>query len=250
MIAPPTPSIGYLIYKDDADGKLYALYQDGTKTQLAPASASGGGLQPLTAPISGNFSQKNFNVGSGVTSFQFNNVTGSTSITLSQNDPSNTGNFIAIDKAVIASKSFTLSVGFVLAVGGSAASNGAGLWLSDGGGTPNSLMYGWQGNTNTAQGLFADTFSSFLVSSAGAGIMHTNACFSPGPLTWVRIVEDASHRTYFVSSDGINWGQVFQETVTNHFTTTRYGFMLFPNGVSSGSPNAMATMYSFSETTP
>ena len=126
-----------------------------------------------------------------------------------------------------------------------------GLYLSDGGGGPNIIIFGFQAGTGApANGviLTAFTFSNFT--TFGAVVFQAGPPEGFGPLLWLRIVEDASHRTYFTSSDGINFAQVFQEAVTAHFTTARYGFGLGLQAASAVNADAMETLYSFAEHNP
>jgi hypothetical protein len=199
-------------------------------------------IQPLVAPIPSQFTQRNFNVGSGVTTTQTDNgvsVSSAPSITVVQDDPSATFNIAGIDKSKIAS-TFTVTMGFTAATLGQ---NLGGLWLNDGGSPPNSIYFGIQGGSN---GLRASEFSDY-VTYAGDRISPSQFVWW-GPLIWVRIKETASARNYYVSGDGINWLQILTESNTALFTTSRYGMMMQNRG--SGSGNIMVTMYSFQETTP
>lgn len=253
------PSVAGAVQAYDANGNPIQVAPGATGTVLTSngttstpsfqAAAGGGGfIQTLVAPVSGNFTAQNFNTGSGVTTTQFNNSTPVTSISLIQHDPNNTGNIVAIDKTAIAA-TFTLSVGFILAPAGGSTSNGGGLWLSNGASPPGNILFGWQGNTNTGQGLVAFYFTSFLTSSLTTTIFHTDTHFSP-PIIWVRIKETVATRFFYVSSDGANWMQVYQEPVATHFVTSRYGFQIFDSGTSTNAPDGMATLYSFQETNP
>lgn len=244
MIAPQPPSTGYLVYKDDADGHLYALYTDGTKTQLAPASAGGGGfIQTLTAPVSGNFTQKNFNVGAGVVSTQVNNSTPVTSITIKQHDTS-TNNMIALVKAKLAS-TFTITIGFSCA-GASSSNYIAGLYLDDGGAGPNIIHWTpTQPGFGTRISVYSNftNFSSDIVSNSGQMAVV-------GPLVWYRIQETNANRIYSVSSDNITYSQVFSEANNAHFTTSNYGFAVANRTGSSSAAECQMTVYSFVESNP
>ena len=106
-------------------------------------------FQTLTPPAHASFTAQNFNTGAGVTTTQTNNTyPPATSITLDQHDPSATKNIVALDKAVISSKSFTLTEAFSMAP--SAGTNTAyGLYLSDGGSRPNIILFGMQAGQTT-----------------------------------------------------------------------------------------------------
>jgi hypothetical protein len=213
-------------------------------SEIAPSSGGGGGfIQTLTAPVAANFTALNFNTGSGVATTQTNNSSPVTSITLLQHDPNNTQNIAALAKNTIAA-TFTLTEAFSIASG---SPNGiAGLWLSDGGSPPNNIIFGYQ--TGTC-GMRIPLFSNY--SSFSADVIN---CLNPfGPqlaLIWLQVQETASARVYRVSSDGINFAQLFTESNTAHFTTSQYGFASEPRASSATQMETEMTLYSFKETNP
>jgi len=230
------------VLSTNGGGGTYAL--DLFPSEIKAASAGGGFIQTLTAPSSGSFTARNFNVGAGVTTTQVNNSSPVTSITLKQHDPSNTQNIVAISKNVIAA-TFTVTEAISLATCGPSNTCESGLWLSDGGAGPNNLMFGY---TN-AFGIAITFFSNFTTNSSV--IQRFNTAFIGGsPLLWLRIQETASARIYSMSSDGITFAQFYTESNTAHFTTAQYGFMVQDIGSSAASPDIVATLYSFAESNP
>jgi hypothetical protein len=93
--------------------------------------------------------------------------------------------------------------------------------------------------------LRSSKFGAF--SSFGGDLVNTTYGFC-APALFLRIVEDASNRTYFLSADFKNWIQIAQEAVTTYITTTQYGFYARGTGASTCQQNA--TVLSWSETTP
>jgi hypothetical protein len=211
---------------------------------LASVPPSSGFIQNLTAPVAANFTQQNFNVGSGVVTTQANNTSPVTSISLKQHDPSNTQNMVALDKAKLAA-TFTITAGLSMCPSGFSNQSLVGLWLSDGGAGPNNLFLCRQSNV----GLRIPVFTSFTAFS-GDVIQAFNTDISGSPLMWFRIQETASARIYSLSTDGVLFVQVFTESNTAHFTTARYGFAVSNRSAGANAPDAMATLYSFSESTP
>lgn len=207
-------------------------------------------FQTLTAPSSGSFTAQNFNTGAGVTTTQTNNSSPVTSITLDQHDPDATKNIAALDKAVIASKSFTLTEAFSVAPSSGTNAEYC-LYLSDGGSPPNIIIYGLQsGSGAPANGVILTAFTFTNFTTFGAVVFQAGPPSGFGPLLWLRIVEDAAHRSYLASSDGINFAQIFQEAVGAHFTTARYGFGLGLQSANAVNADAMETLYSFAEHNP
>lgn len=194
-------------------------------------------FQPINPPIAANFSNVNFNTGSGVTTTSADNTSPTSSITLCQNDPNNTLEIAAIAKSKINSL-FTVTIGITFH-----SNTGAsliGLWLSDG---TNNAFFGV--NTSSPGGLLATFFSNYSGSFVANDIGVAN-CQPFGPLLWLRVQETSSNRLYFLSPDGINFFQVGSTSNTNHFTTSKYGFGIDNRNAGLG----MVTCYSFTETTP
>jgi len=208
------------------------------------ASVANPFIQALTAPVAANFSQKNFNVGSGVVSTQQNLSSPVQAITLIQHDPNATNNAIALAKAKI-NALFTVTIAFTIRT--PPGTNGCGgLWLSDGSGGPNIIWW------TVSQGGFGErvsTYSSFTAFSADL-IAPIHDPLTLGPLVWMRIQETASARIYSVSSDGVNWAQIRTESNVAQMTTAQYGWAIANRTASSSAPDAMMTVYHFTETTP
>ena len=206
----------------------------------ASGGGAGGFIQPLTAPVSANFSQLNFNNGTGVVTTQVNNSTPVTSITLNQLDPNSTQETAAIVKNKIAA-TFTVTVGF----SDLSSSNAGlvGLFLYDG--SSNNLFWGYQSQASLRGPVFSDlagTFSTDAVGQYSAAVA--------GPLAWFRIQETASARNYLLSSDGINFFQVATESNTAHFTTAQYGWAVQSRSGGPAGTQMGITVYSFTETNP
>jgi hypothetical protein len=208
-------------------------------TQIGASSAGGGGfIQTFTPPVAANFTQVNYSTGSGVVTTQTNNTTPVTSITVLQHDPNATGQTAALLKNKLAA-TFTITLAFTQAAAGTGL---AGLAIYDG---STNLIFMCQ---QTASG-----FRVPEISLAGSFVGDVTPIAVAGPLAlldWVRIQETASARNYYVSSDGINWAQYFSESNTAHFTTTQYGFAVESRTSSTTNPDAMGTLYSFTETNP
>ena len=210
-------------------------------TQYGISGSSGGGfIQPLTAPIAANFSQVNFNMGSGVVSTQVNNSTPVTSITINQNDPNGLNEIAALAKSPI-NAAFTITLGMSYLGGGTPCVGG--MWLYDG--SSNNILFGVE---NDMVGFtIAQVYSN--LQGAFVGNVYAANAIGLGPLLWFRIQETASARNYSLSSDGTNFYQVATESNTAHFTTTKYGFMSECRSPSDGTYSTI-TVYSFTETTP
>jgi hypothetical protein len=213
-------------------------------SEIKGASGGGGFIQTLNAPASGSFTARNFNVGTNVVTTQVNNSSPVTSITLLQHDPNGTNNMAALSKNVIAA-TFTVSIAISMGLCGTNNNCQTGLWLSDGGGGPNNLMFGF---TN-GFGIAITVFSNFTTNSS---VVQRFSTQFPGgiPLLWLRIQETASNRIYSTSSDGVTWAQFFSEGNTAHFTTAQYGFVVQNLTASAAAPDFVATWYSFSESNP
>lgn len=69
-----------------------------------------------------------------------------------------------------------------------------------------------------------------------------------GSITWIRIVEDGVNRTFYTSTDHINWNQVFQEASATFLTPNQIGFGVSQNVGSTGTTNM--TVFSYLQTTP
>lgn len=209
-------------------------------TQLFADHPGGGGfIQPITAPVSGNFSALNFNVGTGVVTTQTNNSS-PTFITLQQADPSGTGNTAAIEKAII-NADFTVTVAISL-MGRTGKGSLAGLWLGDG--STNGIFFGIYNQND----LFIYAITS-LTNSFGGATSVLNEGFTQvaiGPLLWLRIQETASARNYYLSCDGATFFLLFTESNTAHITTANYGIA----AVNQSAATSQVSMYSFVETTP
>jgi len=235
-------------------GQGVALYIPGAPVTSVNGNTGAVTVQPffqtLGAPIAATFTQQNFNTGSGVTTTQSNNTSPVISMTLDQHDPNATKNIVALDKAVIASESFTLTEALSIAPG--AGTNAEyGLYLSDGGSPPNIIIFGMQaGSGAPASGVILVAFTFTTFTAFGTTVFQAGPPSGFGPLLWLRVVETATTRSYQTSSDGINFAQVFSESVTAHFTTARYGFGLGLQAANAVNADAMGTLYSFNATTP
>lgn len=218
----------------------------GGVTEVAIAGGGGGGgfIQPLTAPVSGDFTPLNFNTGTGVTTVQQNNSSPVPSISLLQNDPSLTGQMAVLAQPKgNALFTFTIAFSFATYIDDSAAF----LWLSDGGAGPNNITFLYQAGGANGLGIFSwSDFSSFVATILGSRLLVPSPS---GPLIWLRVQETASARNYYISADGVLWMLLVTESNTAHFTTAQVGFGVFQNG--SSVPGSMAiTVYSSELTTP
>lgn len=209
-------------------------------TQLFVDHPGGGGfIQPLTAPVPGDFSDLNFNVGTSVVTTRLDNST-PPFITIQQADPSGTGNTAAIQKAVV-NADFTVTVGVTL-MGRSSKGSIAGLWLGDG-----STAGIWFGIYNQNSLVIAAITS--LTNSWSGETTVLDEGFNQigiGPLLWLRIQETASARNYYMSNDGETFQLIQTESNTAHMTTAKYGIFVENQNASI----AQISLYSFVETTP
>lgn len=212
------------------------------------STSSGGGgtgfIQTLTAPIAANFTATNFNTGSGVVTTQTNMTTPVTAIALLQHDPNATNNMAVLAKSKLAA-TFTLTIGFTIADSINTNALG-GLWLADASGGPNILWW------TTGQPQFGERVSFFtsFTSFSSDDVGPTPQPIRQGPIVWMRVQETASARIFFTSSDGQNFAQIFSESNTNHFTTTRYGWGIAARSASAAAPEAIMTVYSVTESNP
>jgi len=238
--APSNPGSGLArVYVNSSTQLLACLLPGGGSCM--PSGGGGSFIQPLTAPIAANFTQFNYNTGSGVTTTQTNNSSPVTSISIIQQDPGNTQNMVALGKAKLAA-TFTVTIGFATA---SLSGDGfAGLWLYDG--TSNIILAGYQngGGAGRRISLFSN-FSTYTGDLYGPEAYY----FQPiSPIVYYRVQETASARNYSVSADGINYIQALTESNTAHFTTADYGFAIEPR--TGGIGTLQGVLYSFSETNP
>ena len=217
----------------------------GTTSTNCSASGSGGGgfIQPLTAPVTANFTSENFNVGTGVVTTRSNNSSPVASLSMVQYDPNLTNQIAAVDKPKLAA-TFTATVALsALSVYPNGASQSVrGMWLSDG--SANCLIFGYAENTG---GLVIFTYTSFAGAGVSISLNTTIGLAGSTFLQWLRIQETASARNYYVSVDGVLWILVFTESNTAHFTTANYG-MAAQDRNSAGW--MMMNLYSLAESNP
>jgi hypothetical protein len=244
--APSNPASGNSrVYVDSGTHKLSCLNSDGSS--CAPTGGGGGSfITPLTAPVAGNFTALNYNVGTGVTTTQTNNTSPVTSITIQQLDPNITQNIVGLVKNKLAA-TFTATVAYSLgggAIPGCASQSLAGIWITDGGNPPNNIIWSLQASQNGFRGPMFSDFTTF------AGDIISQFYQSPWPvggLLYMRIQETASARIYSFSSDGIVFNTVRTESNTANFTTAQYGWAIEDRQCFA--PISM-TVYSFTETNP
>lgn len=206
----------------------------------APMGGGGGFIQTLTAPVGASFSQENFTAGVS----QVNNTTPVTSVTIFSTNNSNPVGYRYLAQAEIAA-TFTVTTAISFAGDPTSAPHVGGVILTDG---TKLIVFGLRGESG--QMLLEvqewNTFNSF------SGAPYSNADQFPagfGPLIWLRVTEDATNRTYFLSSDGITFAAVYQEAVGTFLTTADYGFGL-SNDWATAYSSYMMTCYSFTATNP
>lgn len=208
--------------------------------QLFADHPGSGFVQTLTAPVASDFTALNFNVGSSVVTTQDNETSPVTFITLQQDDPTHTGNTVALEKSPI-NADFTISLGAAFM---STPNAGAVMGIRLGDGSTGSIIFGIY---NQSQLVIHYTIVLDNSGSGATGVYDQNPFNVFGPLIWLRIQETGSARNYLISGDGKNFFPVFTESNTAHFTTAKYGWgMYLFNGGGSG----QITTYSFTETTP
>jgi len=222
------------------------LTVDSINQLFADHSGGGGFIQPVTVPIAGDFSDVNFNQGSGVVTTRSNNTS---SISLLQSDPNATEQTAALSKAKLAS-TFTITLGVSMCsfpIGNNTPNQAfAGIWISDGGSPPNNLFWCLQGdNQGFRIPIFSDLAGSFTGDALPQGSINVQP-YQQGPMLWFRIQETASARIYSLG-DGSVFFPVFSESNTAHFTTADYGWGC-QNRSQPG--NILITAYSFTDTNP
>lgn len=245
--APSDPPSGQArLYVDSSSTLLSCILPSGSSCM--PSSGGGAFIQSLTAPVSANFSQVNFNVGTGVTSTQVNGSSPVTYITIRQQDPNYTGNIAVLSKAKLAS-TFTVTEAITFA-GDTEAGICVGIWLGDAG--TNNIMFGVYQSVNNDGAFMPRIFSgtTYLARNYSNVFAPGGTGGNFGPLLWLQVQETASARIYRMSSDGATFYQVYTESNTAHLTTTRYGFGLGYFNSGGQSYDAGITDYSFTETNP
>jgi hypothetical protein len=154
------------------------------------------------------------------------------------------GNITARVKAVLASKSYTFTIAMTM---GTFPSNFAacGLILTNGTlGGSSAIVFGPQ-FASGAYNLLISKFTTMNVSfSASYQSYATTQVY--GPL-WLRVVEDATNRTFYVSDNGQTWSLIQQTVNTDFLTSTHYG--IFTRGGAS-TTYTNVTLYSLKETNP
>lgn len=153
------------------------------------------------------------------------------------------GNITSRVKAVLASKSFTLTVGMTASFLFNSF-NEWGIVLTNGTSTSSSHILFGQQIFSGAVRLLASKFTSVTAFSAD---YFNLTPFQVQGLLWLRVVEDATHRTYFHSDNGQDWFQLLQTTNTDFLTSTNYGIFIRNGNAAS---ITQMTVYSFKETNP
>lgn len=84
--------------------------------------------------------------------------------------------------------------------------------------------------------LSIDTYTSAALAGA-ANVFSTQVALLP---KWLRIQDDGTHRTYFVSGDGSHWAQVYQEATVTYLTPNNAGFFVWgPVSTSQNVPSSV-----------
>ena len=191
---------------------------------LADLVAPGGGANATALPASGwtqvNWGTSSASVAAGVLTAVFQNLGANKFIGYVQASPG------ATYTVILGIKQFGKHAGIGLYNSGSTISCG---FFSGGDGK----LYCFNYN------------SSFAYASRGFSDYTLSPGASPEAL-WMKIVEDASHRTFYVSLDGATWFQVAQIAAGNYLTPTHIGVSCDASGISTNG----AMIFSFSLTSP
>lgn len=218
----------------------------GRITAAANGSGGGGGsfIQNLTAPVSADFSQLNFNVGTNVATTQSDNSSPVTSITLFQSDPNTTQEIAAIVKNKI-NALFTVTIAISTICDISSSQAIAGLFLGDGG--SNVIIWGTQFGGSALRASLLTLSGSFSGDYYSGG--NTAGMLFTGPLLWLRVQETSTNRIYSASCDGINFIPFATQAVATGFSTAQYGWCA-ENRAGGATGNVQICCYSFAESTP
>lgn len=190
-------------------------------------------------PVAGNFSNFN-NAGTGIT-FVRDDTHGY--LTIKSTGSSTTGQICGATKASLAA---TYTATFMLSAAGGDLSvdNQCGICVTDGTKFIAMAVQWFPGSSaqvffNISKYTNATTFSLDYFATQSP-LLYTGFLF-------FRIVEDATHRTYYVSTDGVNFLQALQTAVGDFLTTTRYG--VFVRGDAAAATQAV-TLWSITESNP
>lgn len=133
--------------------------------------------------------------------------------------PVTTGvSLVGLQKAPASPTSYTVIACFSIL--GMAVNNpGLGIMISDG---TKFVVYGPVVASGDDMVLNVGQFNSLTSFSA-------NAFSESGPVgilpnIWLKLVQDGTHRTFYMSNNGITWVQIYQEATANFLTETTVGF--------------------------
>jgi len=95
----------------------------------------------------------------------------------------------------------------------------------------NTMFFGWQFNTGGGSPLYIARGTPTNMVSV---VVHQQSLMRmPESPRWMRIVDNGTHRQYYVSFNGIDWVFCFSETRTTHITADQVGW----GGTNSSSNN-------------
>lgn len=103
----------------------------------------------------------------------------------------------------------------------------------------------WGINYDSFNNEFKLAISQYNSATSGNANIFFQRLFIAFPVLWVRVTDDGTNRTYYISVDGVNWTSVYSEGRTTFVTTNQYGWGMNPGG-SAGFPVA-ATLLSWKE---
>lgn len=215
--APGNPASGFeRYYADSTAHQLKCLTSSGGSCLPSGGGGSGQGW-PFTftaPPACGSLTQVNFSPSPATTSCT--SATGY--LTLMQTTGTNNGDVTAVTTNVIAA-TFTFTVGINTQIAQSGGYTEWGIVVYDG---TKVIEFGVQIQAANAPTLVISQFNT--VSSFNTSpITRSTSSLNYSPVLWLQIQEDATHRTYRMSADGINFFQVYQEALNTFLTTTQYG---------------------------
>jgi hypothetical protein len=201
---------------------------------------------PLINPNTPVFTHTNWNTGAGVVTTLLTFTEPFTLFVLEQSDTNSTGQEAIMQKAPIAAR-FTLTVAVVP---DSANTDGLmGLWIGNTG-TRANVIFGLTVQvvgTTTFFGLRIVALSDFKTS---VGDLMSPVALSGAPgIVWLSVQETTSTRAYFISQDGFNFFEIFNEPVNTRFTTNGYGVVCEVRSAAQAK-TARLFVYSVEETSP
>ena len=151
--------------------------------------------------------------------------------------PSNSGDSLRVQTIAVPSTPYTRTLGFIPSL---FATNYqlCGMCLMDNSGKLITVDCTFNSALNSqSQSITVTKWSGTGTFSATYATTPTNiiaAAWHAGPCMWFQIQDDGTHRTYYISNDGVNFQQILQTTSSDFITPTKIGFYVDSNNSSLG----------------